>query len=75
MKTQEIIERLLDLSNELLIKGDPDNAAVCTFAASQLMSLPTQVEIMRHPSAKVADTTTDDINNVIRYMYGRKLGE
>lgn len=75
MTHKEIIERLLDLSNELLIKGDPENAAVCTFAASQLMSLPSQVEVMRHPSAKVADTTTDDMNNVIRYLYGRKIGE
>jgi hypothetical protein len=75
MTDSEIISGLLQLGEELLIKGDPINAAICTIAASKLMALPSAIEILHHPSAKVADTTTDDIDNVVRYMYGRKIGE
>jgi hypothetical protein len=75
MNSQTLSRKLLDLASELIIKGDPDNALLVTLAASQLMSVPAQAERLRHPSGKVPDTTTDDINNVIQMMYGRKLGD
>ena len=75
MNHQTLSQKLLDFASELVIKGDPDNALLVTLAASHLMAVPSQAEVLRHPSGKVPDTTTDDIDNVIRYMYGRKLGE
>lgn len=75
MNQQTLSKKLLDLASELIIKGDPDNALLVTLAASQLMAVPGQAEVLRHPSGKVPDTTTDEINNVINFMYGRKLGE
>ena len=75
MNQQTLSKKLLDLASELIIKGDPDSALIVTLAASQLMGLPAQAEQLRHPSGKVPDSTTDDINNVIEMMYGRKLGD
>jgi len=39
------------------------------------MGLPAQAERLRHPSGKVPDSTTSDIDNVIQMMFGRKLGD
>lgn len=75
MNQQQLSKKLLDLASELIIKGDPDNALLVTLAASQLMSVPAQAERLRHPSGKVPDSITSDIDNVIEMMYGRKLGE
>ena len=75
MTNQTISKKLLDLASELIIKGDPDNALLVTLAASLLMGLPAQAERLRHPSGKVPDFTTSDLNNVIQMMYGRKLGD
>lgn len=75
MNQQTLSKKLLDLASELIIKGDPDNALLVTLAASQLMSMPAQAERLRHPSGKVPDSSTSDINNVIEIMYGRKLGD
>jgi hypothetical protein len=75
MNNQTLSKKLLDLASELIIKGDPDNALLVTLAASQLMGLPAQAERLRHPSGKVPDSSTSDIDNVIQMMYGRKLGE
>ena len=75
MTDQQLIEGLLSLGSELTIKGDPENAFVCTVAAARIMILPGQIEALRHPSGKVPDATTDDIERVIRYMYGKGLGE
>jgi hypothetical protein len=75
MNNQTLSKKLLDLAEELIIKEDPDNALIVTLAASQLMAVPAQAERLRHPSGKVADHITDDINDVIQMMYGRKLGE
>jgi hypothetical protein len=75
MNQQTLSKKLLDLASELIIKGDPDSALIVTLAASQLMGLPAQAERLRHPSGKVPDSSTSDINNVINLMYGRNLGE
>lgn len=75
MNQQTLSKKLLDLAEELIIKGDPDSALIVTLAASQLMAVPAQAERLRHPSGKVPDSTTSDLNNVINLMYGRKLGE
>ena len=75
MNNQTISKKLLDLASELIIKGDPDNALLVTLAASLLMGLPAQAERLRHPSGKVPDSSTSDLDNVIEMMYGRKLGE
>jgi hypothetical protein len=75
MNNQTISKKLLDLASELIIKGDPDNALLVTLAASLLMGLPAQAERLRHPSGKVPDSTTSNLDNVIEMMYGRKLGE
>jgi hypothetical protein len=75
MNNQTISKKLLDLASELIIKGDPDNALLVTLAASLLMGLPAQAERLRHPSGKVPDSTTSDIDNVIQMMFGRKLGD
>jgi hypothetical protein len=75
MNNQTISKKLLDLASELIIKGDADNALLVTLAASLLMGLPAQAERLRHPSGKVPDSTTSDIDNVIQMMYGRKLGD
>jgi hypothetical protein len=75
MNQQTLSKKLLDLASELIIKGDPDNALLVTLAASQLMAVPASAERLRHPSGKVPDSSTSDINNVINLMYGRKLGE
>lgn len=75
MNQQTLSRKLLDLASELIIKGDPDSALIVTLAASQLMSVPAQAESLRHPSGKVPDAITSDINDVIEMMYGRKLGE
>lgn len=58
MKDKQLVERLLSLGSELLIKGDSEAAATCTFAAARLMDLPNSVEVLRHPSAKVPDAIT-----------------
>jgi hypothetical protein len=75
MTHQTLSKKLLDLASELIIKGDPDNALIVTLAASQLMSLPAQAERLRHPSGKVPDASTSDINNVIDGIFGRKSAE
>jgi hypothetical protein len=75
MNNQTISKKLLDLASELIIKGDPDNALLVTLAASLLMGLPAQAERLRHPSGKVPDSNTSDLNNVIEMMFGRKLGD
>jgi hypothetical protein len=75
MTHQTLSKKLLDLASELIIKGDPDNALIVTLAASQLMSLPAQAERLRHPSGKVPDSSTSDINNVIDGIFGRKSAE
>jgi hypothetical protein len=75
MNNQTLSKKLLDLASELIIKGDPDSALLLTLAASQLMAVPAKAETLRHPSAKVPDSTTSDIDNVIQMMYGRKLGD
>jgi hypothetical protein len=75
MNNQTISKKLLDLASELIIKGDPDNALLVTLAASLLMGLPAQAERLRHPSGKVPDSSTSNLDNVIEMMYGRKLGD
>jgi hypothetical protein len=75
MTNQTISKKLLDLASELIIKGDPDNALLVTLAASLLMGLPAQAERLRHPSGKVPDSSTSNLDNVIEMMYGRKLGD
>jgi hypothetical protein len=75
MNNQTISKKLLDLASELIIKGDPDNALLVTLAASLLMGLPAQAERLRHPSGKVPDSSTSDMDNVIQMIYGRKLGD
>jgi hypothetical protein len=39
------------------------------------MAVPAQAQTLRHPSGKVPDSITSDIENVIEMMYGRKLGD
>jgi hypothetical protein len=75
MNNQTLSKKLLDLASELIIKGDPDNALLVTLAASLLMGLPAQAERLRHPSGKVPDSSTSNMDNVIEMMYGRKLGD
>jgi hypothetical protein len=75
MNNQTLSKKLLDLASELIIKGDSDNALLVTLAASLLMGLPAQAERLRHPSGKVPDSSTSNLDNVIEMMYGRKLGD
>lgn len=49
-KERSLVLKLLDLSNELLIKGDYGNALTCTRAAAWIMSVPATADRMQHPS-------------------------
>ena len=52
---RSLVSRLLDLSTELLMKGDTENAFTCTQAAARILAIPSSAERMTHPSAKVPE--------------------
>ena len=64
LKDRDLVSRLLDLSNELLIKGDPANAFTCTQAAARLLALPHIRDAVNHPSGQTS-STTDPIKAVV----------
>lgn len=58
MTDKEIISGLLALGEELITRNQMGGAMLCTVAAARLMEMPSRVEVLRHPSGKVADTIT-----------------
>lgn len=48
-----LVSRLLDLSSELLIKGDAEHAFTCTQAAARILAIPHAAHTVQHPSGKV----------------------
>lgn len=56
---RDLVSKLLDLSSELLIKGDPHNAWTCTQAAARLLDIPQAATRVQHPS------TVDPISAVV----------
>lgn len=52
---RSLVSRLLDLSTELLMKGDAENAFTCTQAAARILAIPASAERMTHASAKVPE--------------------
>ena len=50
---RSLVSRLLDLSTELLMKGDAENAFTCTQAAARILAIPTSADRLTHPSAKM----------------------
>lgn len=64
LRERDLVSRLLDLSNELLIKGDPANAFTCTQAAARLLALPHIRESVQHPSGQTSDAV-DPIKAVV----------
>jgi hypothetical protein len=58
------VSRLLDLSNELLIKGDPEAAFTCTQAAARILAIPHTATQVQHPSFESSfKAVVDDILN------------
>ena len=47
-----LVSKLLDLSSELLMKGDNDNAFTCTQAAARILAIPHIADIVQHPTAR-----------------------
>ena len=58
MTDKELIRELLAFSEQLITEHRLGEALVVSVAAARLMELPERVEVLRHPSGKVADTTT-----------------
>lgn len=61
-----LIAGLLDLSAELLIKGDPDNSWLCTSAAARIMAIPSIAQAIgnQHPNPKF------DIDKTVELIFG-----
>lgn len=53
LRDRDLVTRLLDLSSELLIKGDAENAFTCTQAAARILAIPTTATSIQHPSGKI----------------------
>lgn len=65
LKDRDLVSRLLDLSNELLIKGDPVNAFTCTQAAARLLALPHLRTAVNHPSGQTSGDAPDWVDQII----------
>lgn len=74
LKDRDLVSKLLDLSTELLIKGDSDHAFTCTQAAARLLSIPIVSGNIHHPSAKVpTEWMTEferDFDEVLERLFG-----
>ena len=55
LRDRDLVSKLLDLSSELLIKGDTENAFTCTQAAARLLAIPQVANSVQHPSGKVPE--------------------
>lgn len=60
-----LISGLLDLGNELLIKGDAPNAWICTQAVARLLAIPQVATAVQHP-AKV-DPIAAVVDEILNY--------
>lgn len=74
MTDHETAESLLRLGEELLIKGDPENAFLCTTAAARLMLIPSAAETLRHPS-RGADAITREMDGALVSLFGLRNKE
>lgn len=61
---RDIVSKLLDLSSELLIKGDADNAWTCTQAAARILAIPQTATRVQHPNPKF------DIDRTVEMIFG-----
>lgn len=64
IKDRDLVSQLLDLSTELLIKGDAEAAMTCTMAAARIMAIPNVTEEIRNPGKGVSI----DWNQLLRDM-------
>lgn len=74
LRDRDLVSRLLDLSSELLIKGDSENAFVCTQAAARLLAIPQVATAVQHPSGKVP-TGVDPIKAVVDEILNYRTGD
>lgn len=75
LKDRDLVSRLLDLSTELLIKGDAENAFTCTQAAARLLAIPQVATAVQHPSGKVppgVDPIKAVVDEILDYYKGDK---
>lgn len=61
---RDLVSKLLDLSSELLIKGDSDNAWTCTQAAARILAIPQTATRIQHPNPKF------DIDKTVEWIFG-----
>ena len=78
LKDRDLVSKLLDLSTELLIKGDADHAFTCTQAAARILAIPLVSGNIHHPSGKVpTEWMTDferDFDEVLQRLFGLNRG-
>lgn len=55
VKDRDLISQLLDLSSELIIKGDAEAAMTCTQAAARILAIPRVAEQVRGTKGVTVD--------------------
>jgi len=67
MKDRDLVSKLLDLSSELLIKGDASNAFTVTQAVARILAIPqvaNRIQHPQHPNPKF------DLDKTIELIFG-----